>query len=290
MTMELVPIDRIHPNPNQPRKRFDMESLRELAQSISENGDQPLQPIVVEHDPAGGYMIVMGERRWRACKLNGSMNISAVIREQSNHDGRERLIMGIVENEQREDMDPIETAKAYEALMMKYGMKAGEIAKRVGKAPTQIYNSLQLLKAEPEIQELWATHQITHEGRAVLAILKLPAGKNRVRMARKFAELKLTGNMIVSASEKFLEMNSGRYKRNEKTPAIDSLDMISKSRPEWDALFQLGKVPPFPLVNDVVMQTCDECALRSMASAKVCGTCALVSFLRSLEQEVVRVR
>ncbi len=289
MTMRLLQIDKVHPNPKQPRRHFDEETLRELAQSIQENGGQPLQPIVVEHDEAGGYLIVMGERRWRACKLNGNTKISAVIREQSNHDGRERLIMGIIENEQREDMDPIETAKAYEALMVKYDMKTGEIAQRVGKASTQIYNSLQLLKAEPEIQELWASHKITHEGRVVTAVLNLPAGKTRVRMAKRFAELQMTGKMIISASDNYLEMNRGRRKKSEKTPAIESVEKISGNLPEWNALFQLGKVPPFPLVNDTVMQTCDECALRSMASDKVCGTCALVSFLRGLE-EVVHVR
>lgn len=288
---QIIKIDMILKNPKQPRKHFDEDSLQELAGSIKEHG--LIQPITVEPEKDGFFTLISGERRLRALKLNGKKTLQVgkeiLIHDRSNHSGRERLILATIENIQRTDLNPIETASVYQQLMDEYGMAPGEISQALKKASTSIYNSLQLLQAEPEIQELWANHKITHEPHTVVAILSLPAGQERVQLCQKFAQRQFTGKMIISACKRFNELHAGKQKKQKGTLAQQSVERISTKRPEWDALFQLGKVPPFPLVNDVVMQTCDDCSLRPMASDAVCGSCALVSFLRGLEEEVEHV-
>lgn len=280
--MTKILIKSISPNPQQPRKRFNEQSQRELAQSIKEHG--LIQPIVVEPADKDHYILVSGERRLRACKLLKRKYIEANIRKRSNHGGQELLLMAIIENVQREDMDPIETAKSYEALQKEFGLGPENIAWRIGKAPTVIYSALQLLKAEPEIQEMWAKHTITHEPRVVTAILGVPAGIKRVMLMKELEKRKATGKMIISACESFNQLHQANSNKNTK--AIDALQKIKTNLPEWDALYQLGNVPPWPVLNDVVMKTCDRCALRSMASESVCGSCALVSALQGLMEAV----
>lgn len=279
--MTKIAIKSIVPNPQQPRQHFDPDSIQELAESIQKHG--LVQPIVVEmHEDH--YVLVSGERRVRAHQQLGLKTIEAVIRPRTNNNGRELLISAIVENVQREDMDPVETAKAYGRLRDEFGMGPEEISRTVGKAPTQIYASLNLLKAEPEIQELWATHAITHEPRAVTAVLDVPAGAERVQLMRELARRKATGKMIISACERFRALRNERG--NRVTKAVATARSIASWRPEWDALYQLGKVPPWPVLNDAVTDTCDRCALRPQASEAVCGSCAMVSLLQDLLETV----
>lgn len=143
----LCPIEKIRPNPNQPRKQFAPEKLEELAASIKEKGI--IQPLVVTQKD-GYYEIIAGERRWRASQKAGLRELPVVIREASEDAIME---LALIENIQREDLNAIEEAQAYKALVEHFGISQDEVAKRVGKNRTTITNSLRLLKLPDEIQQ-----------------------------------------------------------------------------------------------------------------------------------------
>lgn len=143
-----VPVDQIRPNPDQPRSRFDDESLTELAASIEEVG--VLQPIVVTASDAG-FVLIAGERRWRAAKRAGLTVIPAVVR---GADGDSTLVEALVENVQRRDLTPLEEAHAYRELLEEYGMTQEQVADRVGKSRPAVSNTLRLLQLPGPIQTM----------------------------------------------------------------------------------------------------------------------------------------
>jgi ParB family transcriptional regulator, chromosome partitioning protein len=142
----MVPVDSIAVNPDQPRTRFDDDTLEELAASMREVG--VLQPIVVT-DTGSGLVLIAGERRWRAAKRAGLATIPAVVREAT---GSSTLVEALVENVQRQDLSPLEEANAYHHLLENYGMTQEQVADRVGKSRPAISNTLRLLQLPPEIQ------------------------------------------------------------------------------------------------------------------------------------------
>lgn len=144
-TME-CPIERIDANPSQPRTRFDAEALDELAESIREAGI--IQPLVVSETGDGRYALIAGERRLRAARLAGLVSVPVVVRQAA---GENAFVIALVENIQREDLDPVEQARAFSRLASDFGMTQDEIATRVGRRRTTIANSLRLLKLEPEV-------------------------------------------------------------------------------------------------------------------------------------------
>jgi ParB family chromosome partitioning protein len=144
----LVAVDRITVNPDQPRSRFDDDSLEELAASMKEVG--VLQPIVVTGGE-DGYVLVAGERRWRAAKRAGLTEIPAVVREST---GQPTLVEALIENVQRQDLTPLEEAHAYQQLLENYGMTQEQVASRVGKSRPAISNTLRLLQLPQEVQNM----------------------------------------------------------------------------------------------------------------------------------------
>ena len=144
-----IPIDEIGANPAQPRVRFDDEAIRELAASIKASG--VLQPVIIRRDPAGGYQLVAGERRLRAAGFAGLERIPALIRDVP--DGR-MLEFALIENIQREDLNPIEEAKAFRSLTDEAGLTHDQVSERVGKQRTSITNSIRLLSLPPEVQDM----------------------------------------------------------------------------------------------------------------------------------------
>ena len=160
-----VKVTEIEPNPDQPRKYFDEEQLNELAESIRQYG--VLQPLLVQKK-RDHYEIVAGERRWRAARIAGVEKVPVVVREFSPQEAME---IALIENLQREDLDPIEEAKAYERLMLEFRMTQGEIAKRVSKSRTVITNSVRLLYLNPEVQKMVSEKRITSgHARAILSL------------------------------------------------------------------------------------------------------------------------
>jgi ParB family transcriptional regulator, chromosome partitioning protein len=174
-----LPVDAIHPNPMQPRTVFQPDRLQELAASIRSNGI--IQPLIVR-ETGGGYQIVAGERRWRAARLAGLSDVPVVVQEVAD---RLLLEVALVENIQREDLNPIETAHAYERLARDLGLSQEEIGQRTGKDRASIANTLRLLKLPTEVQLLLAEHRLTM-GHAK-AILGLTAPEEQIRLAEKAA-------------------------------------------------------------------------------------------------------
>jgi ParB family chromosome partitioning protein len=150
-----IAIDKLKPNPLQPRKKWDPESLEELAQSIQETGI--LQPIVVVPDREN-YTIIIGERRWRAAKKIGLRTIPVLIRNLTEAQQHEAML---IENLQREDLNPIEIAKAYQKMTQDFNYTQENVAKKVGKDRASVANTLRLLKLPNEIQEMIADGKLS---------------------------------------------------------------------------------------------------------------------------------
>jgi ParB family chromosome partitioning protein len=158
-------VSSISPNPNQPRKSFDDQALRDLAASLQHSG--LLQPIVVRR-LGDGYQVIVGERRWRAAKLAGLERVPAVIREATD---AESLELALVENLLREDLNPIEEAEAYQRLLAEFGWTQEELAQRVGRDRSSVANCLRLLKLPEEIQaDLRAGRLTMGHARALLSL------------------------------------------------------------------------------------------------------------------------
>lgn len=153
---EEMPLNKISANPNQPRKNFDEQALKELSDSIKKHG--VIMPIVVNDNGDGSYMIIAGERRFRACKLAGKETIPVVIRKYS---AREIKEISLIENLQREDLNPIEAATAMKQLMVDYKLTQDELAERIGKSRPAVANTLRLLNLCPEVIELVAEGKLS---------------------------------------------------------------------------------------------------------------------------------
>ena len=162
---ELLPILEVEPNADQPRKRFDDEAMAELTSSIAQHG--VLQPILVRPLTRGGYRIVAGERRWRAARAAGLTEIPAVVREMSDAEAAQ---LAIIENLQREDLNPMEEALGYRTLMDSYGLTQEQAAAAVGKSRPAVANALRLLKLPASVAELVETGKLSAgHARAILA-------------------------------------------------------------------------------------------------------------------------
>lgn len=162
-----LPVAQLAPNRKQPRRDFDGESLEQLAASIREQG--VVQPIVVSPVESGAYVIVAGERRWRAAQLAGLDQVPVVVRSVTGD--RELLELALVENLQRSDLNPVEEALAYQALQEEFGLSQEDVAKRVGKARTTVTNALRLLNLPPPVLDLLRSGRLTAgQARPLLAL------------------------------------------------------------------------------------------------------------------------
>ncbi len=173
-----LPLSRLQPNRLQPRTDFDEEGLAELAASIRAQGI--VQPIVVAEDGDGGYVIVAGERRWRAARRAGLDEVPVVVRQVA--DDRELLEAALVENLQRSDLNPLEEAEAYRTLQERFELTQEEIAVRVGKGRSTVANRLRLLNLPDEVRELLRADRLT-AGQA-LPLVALESEQEVVRLAR----------------------------------------------------------------------------------------------------------
>ncbi len=161
----LVKITTVEPNRKQPRKNFDEDSLQELADSIRQVG--VIQPILVQ-DRKDHYEIIAGERRWRAAKLAGLKEVPVIIRDYSE---QEIMEISLIENIQREDLNPIEEAQAYKRLLTEFNLKQDEVAERVSKSRTAVTNSMRLLKLTDKVQQMVIDEMIsTGHARALLGV------------------------------------------------------------------------------------------------------------------------
>jgi ParB family chromosome partitioning protein len=206
-----LPIDDIDPNPVQPRHVFQPERLEELAQSIRVNGI--IQPLVVR--PAGNrYQLVAGERRWRAAKLAGLARVPAIVQEVAD---AHLLEITLIENIQREDLNPIEAASAFARLVNDLHLTHEEVARRTGKDRTTITNLLRLLQLPPEIQQLISERRLS-QGHA-RAILGLPTRELQQHLAERAVAQGLSVRQVEQLVRRATEPRKARNPEDE--PALD---------------------------------------------------------------------
>lgn len=205
----IVDINMVEPNREQPRKNFDEKALLELAESIKQFG--LLQPILVQ-DRKTYYEIIAGERRWRAAKLAGLKKVPVIIRNLTE---QEIVEISLIENIQREDLNPIEEAQAYKKLLTEFNLKQEEVAERVSKSRTAVTNSMRLLKLCDEVQEMVIEEKLT-TGHA-RAILSIDDPKEQYKLAQKIVDEK----MNVRDVEKYIKnMNKPAKQKKEENKSL----------------------------------------------------------------------
>ena len=200
----VLKISQIEPNKSQPRKNFNEDSLQELADSIKQFGI--IQPLVVQKKDKY-YEIIAGERRWRAARIAGLKEVPVIIKDYSE---REVVEIALIENIQREDLNPIEEAQAYKRLLEEYNLKQDEVAERVSKSRTAVTNSMRLLKLSDKVQEMLIDEMITSgHARAILAI-------EDEELQYEIAERVMDEKLSVRETEKLVKaINNPKKKKNK---------------------------------------------------------------------------
>lgn len=216
----MMKISMIEPNREQPRKKFDEDALQELSESIKQYGI--LQPLLVS-DKKDYYEIVAGERRWRAAKMAGLKEVPVVVKEFST---QEIVEISLIENIQREDLNPVEEAMAYKRLIDEFNLKQDEIAERVSKSRTAVTNSLRLLKLDPRVQQMMVDEMISAgHARALLAISDV---EKQYSVAMRIFDEKLS----VRETEKLVKTILNPSKKKETSSSDSAEDAIYESLEE----------------------------------------------------------
>lgn len=205
-------ISDIEPNRSQPRHEFNEESLRELSDSIANHG--VLQPLLVRPLPEGGYQLVAGERRWRASRMAGLFEVPVIIREMSD---AETMQISMIENLQRENLNPVEEALGYQILRDEYGLTQDEIAKSVGKSRPVVANALRLLSLPDGILDMLKDGKIT-TGHA-RALISIEDADEQVRIAELIEKNDLTVRDIERIAK---NLNSGKENKKSETHTRNS--------------------------------------------------------------------
>jgi ParB family chromosome partitioning protein len=205
-----LPVDAIHPNPKQPRKRFDGDAGSGLAESVRRQG--VIQPLLVRPRAAGGYELIAGERRWRAAREAGHANVPAVVRDA---DDRDTLVLGLIENVAREQLTPVEEARAYAVLLDEFALELGEVAERVGRSKPSVSNRIRLLDLPDDVLGMLERGQLT-EGHA-RAVLSVPDHEGRRRLAREIVQKGLS----VRAAEQRAKWAGAKQKPRVRATPVD---------------------------------------------------------------------
>ena len=216
---QLLPIHKVEPNPDQPRQDFDEEELQSLADSISVHG--VIQPLTVRELPNGYYQIIAGERRWRAARLANLSDIPAVIIEA---DDRKAMELALIENLQRQDLNPVEEALGYQTLIEEYGLTQEDAAKQVGKSRPAVANALRLLGLCPQVLEQLRKGELT-AGHA-RAVLTLKSEKQQQEAAKKIIALSLS---VRQAETLCKNMGKEPAPKKEEVFAVDYVAECEKS-------------------------------------------------------------
>ena len=203
-----VKISEIEPNREQPRKEFDSAALSELADSISQHG--VLQPLLLRPILSGGYRIVAGERRWRAARMAGLLEVPAVIREMTD---TEEMLFALIENLQREDLTPLEEAKGYRTLIETQGMTQEEVSQTVGKSRPTVTNALRLLNLPEDIQDMLEKGEITAgHARTLLSFKTEDQMRQGAQKAKQGASVRELEKLSKRSSEGKSSPHEGRGK------------------------------------------------------------------------------
>jgi ParB family chromosome partitioning protein len=206
-----IDISKIYPNKKQPRKNFEEKEIKELSESIKNQG--LIQPIVIREVPGGMYEIIAGERRWRACQLAGLHSVNCVV---MNVDDKNIYELALIENIQRENLNVVEEAKAYKNLIELNGIKNEELSKKIGKSTSHISNLIRILDLDNEI------HQMIIDGKISMGHARALIGvPNAVEKAKEIFEKKLSVRDVEKSTSKHKKT---RKKQLEKDPNIADLE------------------------------------------------------------------
>jgi ParB family chromosome partitioning protein len=208
-----MPVEMIHANPRQPRRRFEQEATSGLAESVKAQG--LIQPIVVRQREAGGYELIAGERRWRAAQEAGLPTVPAIVREA---DDRDALLLGLVENVAREQLSVVEEARAYALLVDEFDLSLGEVSERVAKAKPTVSNRLRLLELPDDVLAMLERGELT-EGHA-RAVLAVPDHDGRRRLARQIVR---TGMSVRNAERAARWAGAKRKQTKGRSPVEPAL-------------------------------------------------------------------
>ncbi len=205
-----IPVDAVHPNPRQPRRKIDGETVSALASSIREEGI--VQPVLVRPRTAGGWELIAGERRWRAAREAGLKTVPAVVR---NADDRDSLLLALVENVAREQLTPVEEARAYAVLMDEFVLTLGDVAGKVGRSKPSVANRLRLLDLPDDVLGMVERGELS-EGHA-RAVLAVPDQEER----RKLASLIVRRGLSVRAAEQAARWAGARQRPRKQSSPVD---------------------------------------------------------------------
>ena len=222
--VEKIPVGQLVPNQHQPRQEFAEEALAELADSIKEYGI--LQPLIVTQNPdvvAGGYMLIAGERRWRASKLAGVSHVPAIVRSSKE---LERLEIALIENVQRVDLSPLEQAESIEHLHRQFGTSYSEIAKRLGKASSTVNNIVRLMQLPDKAKDALRSNQITEgHARAILSLKDEPEKQLELlkHIVKQSWTVRQAEQFVISLREGHKETKQTKARMRNETPATKRL-------------------------------------------------------------------
>ena len=204
-----LPVDQIHANPRQPRRRFEPDAATGLASSVRAQG--LLQPVVVRPRPEGGWELIAGERRWRAAKDAGLPNLPALIRTA---DDRDSLLLSLVENVAREQLSAVEEARAYAVLLDEFALTLGDVAERVGKAKSTVSNRVRLLELPEDVLWMLARGELTE--RHARAVLAVPDREGQKKLAKRIVAQGLSAVAAERAAQ-----DAGAKRKPRKKTAVD---------------------------------------------------------------------
>jgi ParB family transcriptional regulator, chromosome partitioning protein len=246
-----LPVEQIHPNPRQPRRRFEPDAATGLASSVRAQG--LLQPVVVRPRPEGGWELIAGERRWRAAKDAGLTSLPALIRSA---DDRDTLLLSLVENVAREQLSPVEEARAYAVLLDEFGLSLGDVAERVGKAKSTVSNRVRLLELPEDVLWMLARGDLTE--RHARAVLAVPDREGQKKLAKRIVEQGLSARAAERAAQ-----DAGAKRKLRKKSAVDPA-LADRVREAFERAtgFQ-ARVGP----DQVVVEFRDEHELEELAEA-----------------------
>jgi ParB family chromosome partitioning protein len=246
-----LPVDQIHANPRQPRRRFEPDAATGLASSVRAQG--LLQPVVVRPRSEGGWELIAGERRWRAAKDAGLPNVPALIRTA---DDRDSLLLSLVENVAREQLSAVEEARAYAVLLDEFGLSLGDVAERVGKAKSTVSNRVRLLELPEDVLWMLARGELTE--RHARAVLAVPDREGQKKLAKRIVEQGLSAVAAERAAQ-----DAGAKRKPRKKSAVDPA-LAGRVREAFErATGFKARVGP----DQVVVEFRDEHELEELAEA-----------------------
>ncbi|HZR91058.1 MAG TPA: ParB/RepB/Spo0J family partition protein [Gaiellaceae bacterium] len=254
-----LPVSAIHPNSRQPRRRFESEATAGLTESIRAQG--VVQPVLVRPRAAGGWELIAGERRWRAAREAGIETVPAIVRQA---DDRDSLLLALVENVAREQLSPVEEARAYAALVDEFALSLGELAERVGRSKPSVSNRLRLLELPDDVLGMVERGELS-EGHA-RAVLAVPDQDGRRRLAAQIVRRSLS----VRAAERAARW-AGARQRSRRAGLVDP----ALARRVQEALERLAGRPVSIARDRVEIAFADEHELAELAEAFEAAAAAL---------------